>query len=107
MYPGNDKTRMWLQRAAGDAEDPSGRLRYRKGGIHTLFPEDFQDILHRIAGTSEVVEVERVNGGRCYWHVYTPFVDDRSEIFVEIVDITRQVEDERLRTMRMILRNFV
>ena len=57
-------------------------------------------VLQRIIGRDEVIEIDRVEGGeRYYRHTYTPFIDNRSELFIHLTDITQQVENEQLRTM--------
>ena len=100
LHPGNEKATLVLGDAAGSPPDEQGCFRYLQGAIHQLFPPDFQDILHRIIGTNEVVEIDRLQAEQKYYHhTYTPFVDNRSEIFINLTDITRQVENEQLRMM--------
>jgi len=98
LLPGNERTTGLLRRAAGESPAVEGRFCYIQGETSGLFPAGFPDILRRIVGTDEVVEIERVTWrGRHFRHTYTPFVDNRSEIFINMVDITRQVENEQLR----------
>ena len=52
---------------------------------------DFVDILKRIVGTDEVVEIDGVRWGeRFLQHTYTPFVDNRSDIFIDLTDVTER-----------------
>ena len=100
LYPGNRRTASFLHEHGGIADAESGLVRYSQGGISRLFPEDFPDLIGRIMGTDEVIEVSRVQAGdRYYQHTYSPFVENRNEIFLAMVDITRQVENEQLRMM--------
>ncbi|MBI2504151.1 MAG: response regulator [Candidatus Latescibacteria bacterium] len=100
LLPGNEKTAALLRHLAGEDPDEAGRFRYLQGQVSALFPPDFKEILQRIVGTDEVVEVGRIQiEGKYYRHIYTPFIDNRSDIFIHIADITRQVENEQLRTM--------
>ena len=100
LRPGNEKATLILGEAAGAPADEQGCFHYLQGAIHQLFPPDFQDILNRIIGTDEVVEIDRLQVEKKYYHhTYTPFVDNRSEIFINLTDITRQVENEQLRMM--------
>jgi len=100
LWPGNERTTDLLRRAAGEPPAIEGKFCYTQGEITDLFPADFPDVLRRIVGTDEVVEIERVRyGTRHFRHTYTPFVDNRSEIFINVTDITRQVENEQLRTV--------
>jgi len=97
ICPGNDKTAGLLERVGG-APAADGSYSYRDTA--SLFPDGFADELQRIRGGDEVVEVERVAyDDRYFRHTYTPFVDDREQIFLNLVDITRQIENEELRTM--------
>ena len=100
LCPGNERTAALLDRAAGKGPDQEGRFRYHQEEVCRLFPQDFQEILNRIVGTDQVVEIDQVEFDKnFYHHTYTPFVDNRSEIFINFTDITRQVENEQLKTM--------
>jgi signal transduction histidine kinase len=100
LWPGNERTTELLRRAAGEPPAVEGKFCYSQGETPGLFPANFPKILRRIVGTDEVVEIERVTWElRHFRHTYAPFVDNRSEIFINMIDITRQVENEQLRTV--------
>lgn len=97
ICPGNDKTADLLRRVGGVA---FGDGSFSHGDTAALFPNNFRSELERIRGGDEVLEVARLACENLYYrHTYTPFVDDREQIFLNVIDITRQVENEQLRTM--------
>ena len=90
LFPANDRTAGVFGDAAGIAEG-EGPFRLSLGSLAELFPVDFVDILKRIVGTDEMVEIDGVRWGeRFLQHTYTPFVDNRSDIFIDLTDVTER-----------------
>ena len=90
LFPANERTAGVFAEAAGTAGG-EGPFRLSEGSLAELFPADFVGILKRIVGTDEVVEIDGVRWGeRFLQHTYTPFVDNRSDIFVDLTDVTER-----------------
>lgn len=89
FFPGNDRTHDFFRHAAGQDANDNGLFSYQQGDMAALFPTNFPSILQSIVGTDQVIETQEVwVGDRCYHHSYTPFVDNREDIFINITDIT-------------------
>ncbi len=90
LFPANERTADVFAAAAGIAAG-EGPVRLSLGSLPELFPVDFVDILKRIVGTDEVVEIDGVRWEeRFLQHTYTPFVDNRSDIFIDLTDVTER-----------------